>query len=71
MKKVSKRSGISEFIKLDIKDMMQRIVDLQKELFNLLMQLRTDQLKNTSQIRIVRRDIARVKTVLNERISGK
>jgi large subunit ribosomal protein L29 len=48
--------------------------DLQKELesllraqFGLRMQKATQQLTNTSQIRKVRRDIARVKTVMKEK----
>jgi len=35
--------------------------------FNLRMQKATQQLNNTSQIRKVRRDIARVRTILNEK----
>ena len=35
--------------------------------FNLRMQKATQQLNNTSQIRKVRRDIARVRTLLNEK----
>ena len=35
--------------------------------FNLRMQKATQQLTNTSQIRKVRRDIARVRTLLNEK----
>ncbi|HVL35730.1 MAG TPA: 50S ribosomal protein L29 [Burkholderiales bacterium] len=50
--------------------------DLQKELegllraqFGLRMQLATQQLSNTSQLKKVRRDIARVRTVLREKAS--
>jgi large subunit ribosomal protein L29 len=35
--------------------------------FNLRMQKATQQLNNTSQIRKVRRDIARVRTILNQK----
>ncbi len=51
---------------------------LQKELgellrahFSLRMQVATQQMNNTSQLRKTRRDIARVKTVLNERALAK
>jgi large subunit ribosomal protein L29 len=51
---------------------------LQKELgellrahFSLRMQVATQQLNNTSQLRKTRRDIARVRTVLNERALAK
>ena len=49
-------------------------VDLQKELegllraqFGLRMQLATQQLSNTSQLKKVKRDIARVRTILKEK----
>jgi large subunit ribosomal protein L29 len=48
--------------------------ELQKELeallraqFGLRMQLATQQLSNTSQLKKVRRDIARVRTIMNEK----
>jgi len=43
------------------------LVDLKLELFNLRFQLATGQLENTSRINAVKKDIARVKTVLRER----
>lgn len=42
------------------------LVELKTELFNLRFQLATGQLDNSSRIKIVRKDIARVKTVLRE-----
>jgi large subunit ribosomal protein L29 len=51
-------------------------VDLQKELesllraqFGLRMQVATQQLSNTSQLKKVRRDIARVRTIMREKAS--
>jgi large subunit ribosomal protein L29 len=41
--------------------------DLKKEAFNLRFQRASGQLENTARVRDVRRDIARVQTVLNER----
>ncbi len=40
---------------------------LKKESFNLRFQGATGQLENTSRMRTVRRDAARVKTILNEK----
>ena len=40
---------------------------LKKEQFNLRFQRATQQLENTSQVRSVRRDIARIKTALREK----
>lgn len=42
------------------------LVELGKEQFNLRMQLGTGQLNKTDTVKKVRRDIARVQTVLNE-----
>jgi large subunit ribosomal protein L29 len=41
--------------------------DLLKAQFGLRMQIATQQLNNTSQLKKVRRDIARVKTVMNQK----
>ena len=43
------------------------LLALKKEQFNLRFQRATGQLENSARIRSVRRDIARVKTVLNQR----
>ncbi|MFA5538253.1 MAG: 50S ribosomal protein L29 [Gemmobacter sp.] len=43
-----------------------QLIALKKEAFNLRFQQATNQLENTSRIRAVRRDVARVKTVLNQ-----
>jgi large subunit ribosomal protein L29 len=44
-----------------------QLIQLKKEAFNLRFQKATNQLENTARIRQVRRDIARVKTILNEK----
>ena len=44
-----------------------QIIDLRKEQFNLRFQAAGGQLDNTARVREVRRDIARIKTLLNER----
>ena len=43
-----------------------QLVALKKEAFNLRFQQATGQLENTARMRAVRRDVARVKTVLNQ-----
>ncbi len=45
--------------------------ELLKAQFSLRMQLATQQLSNTSQLRKTRRDIARVRTVLQEKAAAK
>jgi len=44
-----------------------QLAELKKEAFNLRFQQATNQMENTSRVRQVRRDVARVKTVLNEK----
>ncbi len=50
-----------------VADLQQELLSLSKEQFGLRMQVATQQLGNTSQLRKVRRNIARVKTVLTEK----
>lgn len=49
------------------KDLNNKLVELKEELFNLRFQLAVNQLENPMRIRAVKRDIARVKTILRER----
>lgn len=44
------------------------LIDSKKELFNLRFQRATGELENLSQIKKVRRTIARIKTILRERV---
>ncbi len=48
-------------------ELNQEVLDLRKEAFNLRFQRASGQLENTARVRQVRRDIARLKTVLHER----
>jgi len=48
----------------------EQVSRLKKEQFNLRFQRATGQLENTSRVRTVRRDIARIKTVQTQRRSG-
>ncbi|WBU51958.1 MULTISPECIES: 50S ribosomal protein L29 [Paracoccus] len=45
----------------------EQLVSLKKEAFNLRFQQATGQLESTARMRAVRRDVARVKTVLNQK----
>jgi len=46
------------------------VLSLKKEQFNLRFQRATGQLENTSRVRAVRRDIARLKTIANQKRAG-
>ena len=48
-------------------ELRKELVDLHREAFNLRMQKGMGQLSRPSQVKRVRRDIARVKTILTER----
>jgi len=48
-------------------DLRDELLERRKEQFNLRMQQATGQLGRPDQLRNVRRDIARIKTVLNEK----
>jgi len=46
------------------------LANLKKEAFNLRFQQATGQLENTARMRTVKRDVARVKTILNEKAAA-
>ncbi len=48
-------------------ELNQKLQEAYQELLNLRFQKATKQLDNTARIRVVRRDIARIKTVIRER----
>ncbi|HBG16249.1 MAG TPA: 50S ribosomal protein L29 [Firmicutes bacterium] len=48
-------------------ELQKKLADLKSELFNLRFQLATGQLDNPARVRDVRKDIARVKTIIHER----
>jgi len=56
--------------KSDINALNETLKDLLKDQFNLRMKLATGQLGQNHQVKEVRRDIARVKTIINEKSKG-
>jgi large subunit ribosomal protein L29 len=56
----------SEFRDMTQDELVQKLSDLKTEFFNLRFQLATGQLNNPMMIKQVKRDIARVKTILTE-----
>ncbi len=59
-----------EFRAMSPDQLDEQVARLKKEQFNLRFQRATGQLENTSRVRSVRRDIARIKTVQTQRRSG-
>ncbi len=52
---------------LSNEELIQKYRELKKELFDMRIKHRFGQLENTAAIRIVKRNIARILTILNER----
>jgi len=52
--------------KMDRSELKSELLELRKEQFNLRMQRGTGQLANPSRFKLIRRQIARVKTRINE-----
>jgi len=52
---------------LNVTELEQKGQDLNQELFNLRFQLHTGHLENSTRISLVKKDIARVQTVLREK----
>ena len=59
-----------EFRELDNAELQSRLKDAKEELFNLRFQAATGQLTNNRRLGVVKRDIARIYTVLRERELG-
>ena len=57
----------NEIRNLAVEELDKKLADLKKDLFMLRMQHATNHLDNPTRISAVRRDIARVKTVLREK----
>lgn len=51
-------------------ELKTQLLALKKEQFNLRFQRASGQLENTGRVREVRRDIARIKTILTEKNAG-
>lgn len=57
---------VNEIRNLSAEELNTKLADLKKDLFNLRLQLATNQLDNTNKIKEVKHDIARVNTVIRE-----
>ena len=55
---------------MTIDQLDDEVLKLKKEQFNLRFQRATGQLENTSRVRVIRRDIARIKTIARQKRVG-
>ena len=58
---------LEELISKSVADLNAQLVDAKKELFNLRFQNATNQLDNTGRIKEVRKNIARIQTIITEK----
>jgi large subunit ribosomal protein L29 len=58
---------MAEVRELDVEELKRRVSETRRELFNLRFQHATGQLENTGQLKEVRKNIARLLTVLNQK----
>jgi large subunit ribosomal protein L29 len=56
-----------EIRKLSVEETQVKLADMREELMKLRFQQVTGQLTDTSRLRLLKRDVARVETILNER----
>ena len=57
----------AELRELTLEELAAKSVDLRGELFSAKVRLATGQLENTAKLKLFRRDIARVETILREK----
>ena len=62
-----KATQIKEVRTLSVEDLQKKLNDLKKDLFMLRMQHATNQLDNPMQLAAVKKDIARIKTIIREK----
>ncbi|MCX6034573.1 MAG: 50S ribosomal protein L29 [Chloroflexi bacterium] len=56
-----------EIRKMSVEEMQAKLSDMREELMKLRFQQITGQLTDTSRLRLLRRDVARMETIFNER----
>ena len=57
----------SELRELSVEELQRKLTELKEELFNLRFQLAVNQLENSNRLGAVKKDIARVSTVIRQR----
>ena len=60
----------AEIRELEADELTEALADAKEELFNLRFQLATNQLDNTSRFKEVKKEIARIRTIMRERAAA-
>ncbi len=58
---------VQDIRNIETQELLNKVEEFKKELFELRFQQATGQLENTARVRQVRKSIARIKTVIRER----
>ena len=58
---------VQEIRNIETQELLNKVEEFKKELFELRFQQATGQLENTARIRTVRKNIAKIKTIIRER----
>ena len=61
--------SVAELNEKSVEELREELTNLLQEQFNLRMQHATGQLANTAQLKTVRRNVARVKTIIRQKVS--
>lgn len=61
---------IKELKELTMEELEQRLRDIKKEQFNLQLQQVSGQLENSARVRELRRTVARIRTIQNQKVEG-
>lgn len=61
---------LKELKELTLEELDQKLEDVNKEMFNLRLQQVSGQLENSARVKQLRRTIARIKTIQNQKVEG-
>jgi large subunit ribosomal protein L29 len=64
------KQRFSDLAQMSTDQLQDELLTLKKEQFNLRFQRATGQLENTSRVKVVRRDIARVRTLQRQKLAA-
>jgi large subunit ribosomal protein L29 len=62
--------NVKEIKELTMEELDQQLQDIKKEQFNLQLQQVSGQLENPARVKELRRTVARIKTIQNQKVEG-
>ncbi len=61
---------VKDFKEMTMEELDQQLLDIKKEQFNLQLQQVSGQLENPARVKELRRTVARIKTIQNQKVEG-